>query len=93
LTKPGRKRTAKEQYTQDAIRETIELLDKEKSVWHKPGNNGWQVNQWVKKAVFFFPIQKMQVTELPPFEFHDKIGLKRGYRELGVRVVPHAVAR
>lgn len=84
----------KEQHTQDAIRETIELLDKGKVRVAQPGPEGWQVNQWVKKAVIlYFPMQKMEVIELPPFEFHDKIMLKRGYRELGVRVVPHAVAR
>lgn len=84
----------KESHTQDAIRETIELLDKGKIRVAQPCNDGWQVNQWVKKAVIlYFPIQKMEVTELPPFEFHDKIGLKHGYRELGVRVVPHAIAR
>ncbi len=54
----------------------------------------WQVNEWVKKAVIlYFPIMKMQTIEVGPFEFHDKIKLKTGYEQLGVRVVPHAVAR
>jgi 2,3,4,5-tetrahydropyridine-2-carboxylate N-succinyltransferase len=52
------------------------------------------VNEWVKKAVIlYFPIQKMEVIEVGPFEFHDKIALKKNYRELGVRIVPHAIAR
>ncbi|MGM0530885.1 MAG: 2,3,4,5-tetrahydropyridine-2,6-dicarboxylate N-succinyltransferase, partial [Bacteroidota bacterium] len=54
----------------------------------------WKVNQWVKMAVIlYFPIQKMQKIETGPFEFHDKIDLKHGYDKMGVRVVPHAIAR
>jgi len=54
----------------------------------------WIVNEWVKKAVvMYFPIRKMETIEVGPFEFHDKMALKRNYEELGVRVVPHAVAR
>ncbi|MEO0790869.1 MAG: 2,3,4,5-tetrahydropyridine-2,6-dicarboxylate N-succinyltransferase, partial [Bacteroidota bacterium] len=53
-----------------------------------------QVNQWVKKAVvLYFPIQQMESIEVGPFEFHDKIPLKTDYAKLGVRVVPHAIAR
>ena len=60
----------------------------------QPTENGWQVNEWVKKAVvLYFPIQQMETIEVPPFEFHDKIPLKSNYAELGVRVVPHAIAR
>ncbi len=77
-----------------SIREVIELLDKGQiRVAEKIGNE-WQVNDWVKKAVIlYFPIQQMQTIELGPFEFHDKIKLKKNYAELGVRVVPHAIAR
>jgi 2,3,4,5-tetrahydropyridine-2-carboxylate N-succinyltransferase len=54
----------------------------------------WKVNDWVKKAVImYFPIRQMHTIELGPFEFHDKMKLKHGYAQLGVRVVPHAVAR
>jgi 2,3,4,5-tetrahydropyridine-2-carboxylate N-succinyltransferase len=54
----------------------------------------WQINEWVKKAVvMYFPIQKMETIEVGPFEFHDKIALKTNYKEKGVRVVPHAIAR
>lgn len=55
---------------------------------------GWKVNDWVKKAVIlYFPIRKMETIEVPPFEFHDKIPLKSGYKQKGIRVVPHAIAR
>ena len=85
----------KEQGVQDSIREVLELLDKGKLRVAEPTADGdWKVNEWVKKAVvLYFPIQKMETIEVPPFEFHDKIPLKRNYRELGVRVVPHAIAR
>lgn len=85
----------KENATQDAIREVVEQLDKGKLRVAQPLNNGnWQVNDWVKKAVImYFPIQKMETIELGPLEFHDKMKLKKNYAALGVRVVPHAVAR
>jgi 2,3,4,5-tetrahydropyridine-2,6-dicarboxylate N-succinyltransferase len=77
-----------------AIHQVIELLDKGQLRVASPGGDKWQVNQWVKKAVImYFPISQMQVIETGPFEFHDKIPLKKGYKELGVRVVPHAIAR
>ncbi|TKG94740.1 2,3,4,5-tetrahydropyridine-2,6-dicarboxylate N-succinyltransferase [Puteibacter caeruleilacunae] len=84
----------KTQETQDCIREVIEMLDKGKVRVAEQVDGEWQVNQWVKKAVIlYFPIQGMETIEVGPFEFHDKIDLKRSYKELGVRVVPHAVAR
>lgn len=84
----------KETKTQDAIREVIEHLDKGKLRVAEPKGDNWQVNEWVKKAVvLYFPIQKMETIEVGPFEFHDKMLLKRNYEQLGVRVVPHAVAR
>ncbi|MFN4234697.1 MAG: 2,3,4,5-tetrahydropyridine-2,6-dicarboxylate N-succinyltransferase [Bacteroidia bacterium] len=84
----------KDSKTQEAIREVIELLDKGKLRVAEPIGDNWQVNEWVKKAVvLYFPIQKMETIEVGPFEFHDKMLLKRNYEQLGVRVVPHAVAR
>ena len=85
----------KETHVQDAIRELIEHLDKGRIRVAEPLEDGsWQVNEWVKKGVIlYFPIQKMKTIEVGPFEFHDKIALKKSYKELGVRVVPHAVAR
>ncbi|MGB7841735.1 MAG: 2,3,4,5-tetrahydropyridine-2,6-dicarboxylate N-succinyltransferase [Salinimicrobium sp.] len=77
-----------------AIREVIEQLDAGKLRVAEPTNDGWQVNEWVKKAVvLYFPIQKMETLEAGIFEYHDKIPLKRGYKEKGIRVVPNAVAR
>ncbi|MFN8777185.1 MAG: 2,3,4,5-tetrahydropyridine-2,6-dicarboxylate N-succinyltransferase [Flavobacteriales bacterium] len=84
----------REPEVKDAIRHVVEWLDRGEIRVAEPTDDGWQVNEWVKKAVIlYFPIQEMRVMEVGPFEFHDKIALKRGYRELGVRVVPHAIAR
>lgn len=82
------------QEVRDTISEAIDLLDKgEIRVAEKQGNE-WQVNEWVKKAVIlYFPIQKMETIEVGPFEFHDKIKLKKNFKEREVRVVPHAIAR
>lgn len=80
--------------TQDAIRETIQYLDEGKIRVAEPSGDGWTVNDWVKKAVIlYFPISKMETIEVGPFEFHDKIKLKKGYAQKGVRVVPHGLAR
>jgi 2,3,4,5-tetrahydropyridine-2-carboxylate N-succinyltransferase len=80
--------------TQNAVRAVVDALDAGTLRVAEPTENGWQVNEWVKKAVvLYFPIQKMETIEVGPFEFHDKIPLKRNYAEKGVRVVPHAVAR
>ena len=84
----------KEETTTNAIREVIELLDAGKLRVAQPVDGGWQVNEWVKKAVvMYFPIQKMETLEAGIFEYHDKMPLKRGYAEKGIRVVPNAVAR
>ena len=78
----------------DAINSVIEYLDKGRLRVAEPTDDGWKVNEWIKKAVLlYFLVSELKVTELGPFEFHDKIPLKRGYEELGVRVVPHALAR
>ncbi|GET30725.1 2,3,4,5-tetrahydropyridine-2,6-dicarboxylate N-succinyltransferase [Prolixibacter sp. SD074] len=80
--------------TQSCIREVIEMLDKGKVRVAVKNGSEWTVNQWVKKAVIlYFPIQGMETIEVGPLEFHDKIATKKNYKELGVRVVPHAVAR
>lgn len=80
--------------TTNAIREVVDLLDQGKLRVAEPTENGWQVNEWIKKAVvLYFPIQKMETLEAGIFEYHDKIPLKSGYAEKGIRVVPNAVAR
>jgi 2,3,4,5-tetrahydropyridine-2-carboxylate N-succinyltransferase len=85
----------KDMSTHYRIKEVVELVDKGKLRVAEPLPNGdWQVNDWVKKAiVMYFPIQKMETIEVGPFEFHDKIPLKKDYARQGVRVVPHAIAR
>ena len=88
------KEAIKEEETQNSIRQIIELLDKGKLRVAEYTNDAWQVNEWIKKAVIlYFPMQKMETSHAGIFEFHDKIPLKHNYKELGVRVVPHAVAR
>lgn len=80
--------------TKAAIRQVVELLDKGKLRVAEPGTDGWKINEWVKKGVImYFPIQQMEVMEAGPMEFYDKIPLKKNFKELGVRVVPHGIAR
>ncbi|MEM9895966.1 MAG: 2,3,4,5-tetrahydropyridine-2,6-dicarboxylate N-succinyltransferase [Bacteroidota bacterium] len=77
-----------------AIKSIIDELDTGKRRIAEPSKDGWIVNEWLKKAVIlYFPLMKMQLIEVGPFQFHDKIKLKSGYDQLGVRVVPHAIAR
>ncbi|MBT8233115.1 MAG: 2,3,4,5-tetrahydropyridine-2,6-dicarboxylate N-succinyltransferase [Saprospiraceae bacterium] len=84
----------KEDNVKDAVRSVIDLLDKGKVRVAEPDGDDWKVNLWVKKAVsLYFPIQKMETIEVGPFEFHDKIPLKKNHAASGVRVVPHAIAR
>lgn len=79
---------------QKAVEEVIELLDKGKLRVAEQKKGQWVVNDWVKKAVIlYFPIRKMETLELGMLEFHDKIPLKKNYAKMGVRVVPHAIAR
>ncbi|MGM0378096.1 MAG: 2,3,4,5-tetrahydropyridine-2,6-dicarboxylate N-succinyltransferase [Bacteroidota bacterium] len=80
--------------TQDAVTKVLSLLDRGELRVAEPDGDDWKVNEWVKKAVIlYFPLQKMETIQVGPFEWHDKIALKGGYAEKGVRVVPHAVAR
>jgi len=84
----------KDETYSNAIREVIEEVDKGRLRVAEPNGNDWVVNEWVKQAILmYFGIQQMQTWELAPFEFHDKMLLKSGYAALGVRAVPHAVAR
>lgn len=78
----------------DAVRSVIEEVDKGRLRTASPSDSGWQVNEWVKQAILlYFGIQPMQTWTIPPFEFYDKMLLKSNYKDLGVRAVPHAVAR
>ena len=83
-----------EENTQNTIHQIIEEVDKGRLRVAETENGNWKVNDWVKKAIIlYFPIQKMETIEVGPLEFHDKMKLKSNYKELGVRVVPHAIAR
>src|SRR6476620_7825153 len=77
--------------TQDAIRAVIEDVDKGRLRVAEPSaEGGWQVNEWVKQAILlYFGIQPMQTWNLEPFEWYDKMLLKKNYKDLGVRAVPH----
>ena len=78
----------------DAVKAVIEEVDKGRLRTASPSENGWVVNEWVKQAILlYFGIQPMQTFNVPPFEWYDKMMLKSNYKELGVRAVPHAVAR
>jgi len=82
-----------ETYT-NAVKNVIEKVDKGELRTATPVSDSWQVNEWVKQAILlYFGIQQMETYTLPPFEFYDKMKLKSNYKELGVRAVPHAVAR
>ncbi|TDX00913.1 2,3,4,5-tetrahydropyridine-2,6-dicarboxylate N-succinyltransferase [Dinghuibacter silviterrae] len=78
----------------DAVRAVIEDVDKGRLRVAEPANGTWVVNEWVKQAILmYFAIQPMETHHLPPFEFYDKMKLKSDYKHIGVRAVPHAVAR
>ncbi|MBX5438119.1 MAG: 2,3,4,5-tetrahydropyridine-2,6-dicarboxylate N-succinyltransferase [Thermoflavifilum sp.] len=78
----------------DAIREVIHQLDQGQLRVASREEKGWVTHEWVKQAILlYFAIQHMQVMELAPFEFYDKIPLKKGFAQMGVRAVPPATAR
>jgi 2,3,4,5-tetrahydropyridine-2-carboxylate N-succinyltransferase len=84
----------KDKEVQIAIKTIVDDLDQGNRRVAEPDALGWKVNEWIKKAVIlYFPLRQMKTIEVGPFEFHDKIRLKSNYEKLGVRVVPHAVAR
>jgi 2,3,4,5-tetrahydropyridine-2,6-dicarboxylate N-succinyltransferase len=84
----------KEENTINTIRKVVDLLDEGALRVAEPVAGGWQVNEWVKKAVvLYFPIQKMETLEAGIFEYHDKMPLKTDYAAKGIRVVPGASAR
>jgi 2,3,4,5-tetrahydropyridine-2-carboxylate N-succinyltransferase len=84
----------KDHSVQQKIKDVIEELDKGRLRVAVPAPDGWQVNEWIKKAVIlYFPIMQMHTIEIGPFEFHDKIPLKKNFAAAGVRVVPHGLVR
>jgi 2,3,4,5-tetrahydropyridine-2-carboxylate N-succinyltransferase len=90
----GNRELLKDNKYSDAVRAVIEEVDKGRLRTASPTDNGWEVNEWVKQAILmYFGIQQMQTWDVAPFEFYDKMLLKKNYKDLGVRAVPHAVAR
>jgi 2,3,4,5-tetrahydropyridine-2-carboxylate N-succinyltransferase len=78
----------------EAVKAVIEEVDKGRLRTAEPTADGWKVNEWVKQAILmYFAIQEMKTWDVAPFEFYDKMLLKKNYQSLGVRAVPHAVAR
>lgn len=78
----------------EAVRNVIAEVDRGELRVATPTENGWVVNEWVKQAILlYFGIQQMQTWDIGPFEFYDKMLLKKNYKSLGVRAVPHAIAR
>ncbi len=77
-----------------AVEATVDLLDRGEVRVAEPDGDGWRVNAWAKEAVLlYFRVRGLETSEAGPFEYHDRLPLKHGYRELGVRVVPPATAR
>ncbi|MFT4153857.1 2,3,4,5-tetrahydropyridine-2,6-dicarboxylate N-succinyltransferase [Parafilimonas sp.] len=84
----------KEEKYADAVKAVIEEVDKGRLRTALPTGDGWAVNEWVKQAVLlYFAIQPMQTMDAPPFEYYDKIPLKKNFKDIGVRALPGSVAR
>src|SRR6478672_8905872 len=84
----------KDTHYQATVHAVIEEVDRGMLRVAQPTADGWQVNEWVKKAILlYFGVQPMQTWSMEPFEFYDKMLLKKNYKDLGVRAVPHAIAR
>jgi len=84
----------KEKNYSDAVKAVVEEVDKGRLRTASPTDTGWVVNEWVKQAILlYFAVQPMETIQMPPFEFHDKIPLKKDFKNLGVRNIPGAVAR
>ncbi|MEP6468102.1 MAG: 2,3,4,5-tetrahydropyridine-2,6-dicarboxylate N-succinyltransferase [Parafilimonas sp.] len=78
----------------NAVKAVVEEVDKGRLRTASPTENGWVVNEWIKQAILlYFAVQPMETIEMPPFEFHDKIPLKKDFKKLGVRTIPGAIAR
>lgn len=78
----------------EAVETVIQRLDTGELRVADPIGTRWHVNDWIKKAVIlYFPIREMEEISTGPFVFHDKMKLKTNYKESGVRVVPHGIAR
>jgi 2,3,4,5-tetrahydropyridine-2-carboxylate N-succinyltransferase len=78
----------------NAIETVIDRLDKGEMRVAELIGTRWHTNDWIKKAVIlYFPTRHMEEIKVGPFVFHDKMKLKTDYKQNGVRVVPHGIAR
>ena len=78
----------------ERVNELIAALDSGNLRVAEPVDGDWRVNGDAQAAILeYFRLRQMEPQEVGPFEYHDKIPLKRNYEQLGVRVVPPAVAR
>ena len=76
------------------VEQVMTMLDEGEIRVAAPTDTGWNVNEWAKKAILLsFRTRGMETIELGPYEYHDKMPLKTGWAEKGVRVVPPATAR
>jgi 2,3,4,5-tetrahydropyridine-2-carboxylate N-succinyltransferase len=90
----GNRELVKNEEVKQAIIETMAKLDKGELRVAQPEGDNWIVNEWVKKAILlYFGIQKMATIKAGELEFYDKMPLKKNYESIGVRAVPHAIAR
>lgn len=82
------------QEADEAIREVIASLDRGELRVAEKTDGSWVVNDWVKEAILlYFRVAEMETFEVGPFEFHDKIPVKHGLADQGVRVVPPGTIR
>lgn len=91
----GNRELLKEEKYSNAVRQVLEEVDKGRLRVASPEVEGkWTVNEWVKQAILmYFGIQPMKAWDAAPFEWYDKMELKKNFKDLGVRAVPGAVAR
>lgn len=77
-----------------SINQTIDLLDKGIIRIAQKQQNNWIVNEWIRKAILlYFRISPMQTLKNDVFEYHDKIPLKKNFKQLNIRVVPGTIIR
>ncbi len=78
----------------EAVDAALDLLDRGEARVAEKVEGDWVVNEWLKRAILLaFRQRRMETVAVGPYEYHDKLPLKRGYAEAGVRVVPPAVVR
>ena len=82
------------QLSRERVEEVIAALDRGETRVAERVDGKWRVNEEAQRAILeYFRLRTLEPREVGPFEYHDKIPLKRGYEQLGVRVVPPATAR